>query len=386
LNIFDLKETDEKTLLQSARNILSEFPVLKELYEDNFLNDLIANRLYHDNFLLWLLSSREPYAYNVLKDISKQLGLLQDSDGVSHFKSKLRSTSEPVLKSYLTELEMAAYYKEKGCDVELEPTIRETGKNPEFKITSGDLEVYFEAKNIFWEEIAQMNEIETQIQGALRKTKEQYVFNIYYTPKLRIGDVPSLKKLVIEKLRSIPNDQELPTSFSFISETDLRAEVRVVGKPNRLPYGYLGAFMKSEAFSVPGGKEIRRKISKKVSQLPKNEACVIVIEPGQMFIHEDDVLDALYGDESAVINLQDHSARLIRKHNGTFSPKINTRLSAVIFFEKKYNGQNQNFTRRKVVYHNPFAQKKLSTEFFDDANVKQFVPVKEEDSVRMVWK
>lgn len=386
LNIFELKETDEKTLSKLGRETLEEFTVLKNIYDNNFLNELIAKRFHYDNFLLWLLSSKEPYAKNVLADISKQLVLLKDSDSVKHFKNKLRSTSEPILKSYLTELEMAAYYKERGYDVELEPATDETGKKSEFKIASGDFKVYFEAKNIFWEEIAQMNKIETQIHGALWKTKEKYVFSIYYTPKFKIGDIPFLKRFVIQKLRAIRNGQKLPAKLFFINETDLRAEINVLSKPNIRPYGYLGTLMRSEAFSIPGGKEIRRKISQKVAQLPKNEACVIVIERAQMFIHEEDVLDALYGDENVVINLRDNSSRLVRKHNGTFSPRFNRRLSAVVFFEKKWNEQYQNFTRLRVVFHNPFARKKLSTEFFDDVNVRQFVPVEEEHSVRMMWK
>ena len=231
-----------------------------------------------------------------------------------------------------------------------------------------------------------MNEIETQIHGAVGKTNEKYVFMIYYTPKFKSGDAPLLKRFVLGKLEAIPSNQELPVEFSFTCGTDVLARINVVGKPNKLPYGYLGGLMRSEAFSVPGGKEIRRKISQKIPQLPKDEAGVIVIEPGQIFVHEEDVLNALYGDENAVINLQDNSARLVRIHNGAFSPRINTRLSAVIFFRKKWDEKTQHFARIRVVYHNPFAKKKLTEDFFDDVNVKQFVPMEDEHSVKMVWR
>ena len=179
-----------------------------------------------------------------------------------------------------------------------------------------------------------MDKIATHIQGAVGKKEEKYVFNIYYTPKLKINDISSLKNFVIDKLKTIPSGQKLPIKFAFPSDKHVLAEIEIFGKPNKLPYGYLGAFMPSEAFTIPSGKEIRRKISKKIAQLPRNKACVIVIE-GQIFVKEDGVLDALYGDENVIINLQDNSAHTVRAHNGTFSPKINTRLSAVIFFRKK---------------------------------------------------
>lgn len=386
MSIFELKEIDQTTLSKLVQETCESFQNLKNLYDKDFLEDLITKRFRYDNYLLWLLVSREKYALATWKDISKFMDILKDVDITTHFKNKLRSTTEPVLESYLTELEFAAYYGEKGYIVELEPKISDSGKNPEFKITSGNFKVYFEVKNIFWEKMATMNNIEAQIHGEIGKTKEKFVFVISYTPKFKIGDISSLKKLVIAKLKTIPNGHELPIRFTFTDETDLLAEIKVVGKPNRLPYGYLGGLMRTEAFSIPGGKEIRRKISKKIPQLPRDEASVIVIEPGQIFIHEEDVLNALYGDEKAVINLKDNSAHLERSYNGTFSPRINTRLSAVIFFKKKWNEESQNFKRLRVVYHNPFAKKKIDTEFFDDVDVKQFIPVKERNLIRMVWK
>jgi hypothetical protein len=386
MNIFELKQIDEAALLELVRETCNNFPNLKQVYDDDFLKNLVTRRFCFDNYLLWLLASREQYAIATLTEISKFIDLLKEGDFGIHFKDKLRSTNEPVFNSYLIELEFAAYYKEKGYYVQLEPKISDSGKNPEFKITSENFEVYFEAKSIFWEEMMTMSRIETTIQDALGRTKEKYVFLIYYTPKFKSGDTSSLRRFVIEKLKEIPNNRKLPIELLFQNETDLLAKIEVVSKPKKLPYGYLGGFMRTEAFSIPGGREIRRKISQKIPQLPKDEAGVLVIAPGQIFVHEEDVLNALYGDENAVINLEDDSARFIRIRNGTFSPGINTRLSAVIFFKKKWDEGNKRFTRDRVVFHNPFAKKKLTADFFKDTNVKQFVPILDDNSIRMVWK
>lgn len=386
MNIFELKQIDEATLLELVRETCNIFPNLKLVYDDDFLKNLVTRRFCFDNYLLWLLDSREQFAIVTLTEVSKFIELLKDADFGIHFNNKLRSTSELVFNSYLTELEFAAYYKERGFGVLLEPKISDSGKNPEFKITSDNFKSYFEAKSIFWKEMMTMSRIETTIQDALGRTKEKYVFFIYYTPKFKSGDTPHLKRFVMEKLKEIPKNQKLPIKLLFQNETDLLAKIEVMSRPKKLPYGYLGGFMRTEAFFIPGGREIRRKISQKIPQLPKDEAGVVVIAPGQIFVHEEDVLNALYGDENALINLVDNSAKLIRVHNGTFSPRINTRLSAVIFFKKKWDEGNKRFTREKVVFHNPFANKKLTEDFFKDVNVRQFVPISDGKSISMVWK
>jgi hypothetical protein len=123
----------KKSLSNLVQNTLKKFPILKNLYDETFLDNLLNKRFYYDNFLLWLLASEEPYAHETLADISRNLEILKDSDGITHFKKKLRSHSEPILKSYLTELEFAAYYREKGCEVELEPKIPESDKAQSLK-------------------------------------------------------------------------------------------------------------------------------------------------------------------------------------------------------------------------------------------------------------
>jgi len=385
LNIFELKEVEENVLLDLVYETLSKFPILKNIYSDGFLENLVKKRLHFDNYLLWLLTSKEPYTIITWEEISKWLNLLKDSDAIFHFGEKLRSTKQEVFQSYLTELEFAGYYKEQGYEIELEPEVASTGKNPEFKIESNGFRVFFEAKNIFWEEILAMNEIETQIQGTLGKIEQPYAFSIHYTSKFRIRDVQPLRDFMISKLKSINEDQAFPVRFLFPDEKEVLAKIVVFGRPKRLPYGYLGASGRLDAFEIPGAKEIRRKISKKVGQLPKEEANVLIIAPGQIFVDVDDIDYALYGDEKILIHKDDWSTEVIRVRNGTFSPNMNTRLSAVIFFKKKLNSMSQNSICNKLVFHNPFAKKKLSKTFFEDNNVRQFIPIEDEKSIRMVW-
>jgi hypothetical protein len=382
MSIFELKEMDESRLLELAYQTIAEFPVLGEIYDEVFLRDLVQKRYHFDNCLLWLLASKEPYTYSTWNLIADCLQKLRDCDSVPHFAAKLRSRTDRVFNSYLTELEYAAYYKAKGYTIELEPNIPNTEKIPEFEIELAGSRVFFEVKSIFWEEIIEDEKLETEIQGALGKIDLPYVFNIQHTHGLTMNHVADLKRFLISNLSTIDRSQSFPLDLHYPSETAPLARIRVFGKPNRLDHGYLGGIM-GEVKKGPGAEELRSKISKKISQLPKGEANVLVVERGSWLLDEDDVNYALFGDEKLLI-YGDGRTEPVRIPNGLFKPTQSTRLSAVIFSQKKWEGQS--FCRRKFVFHNPFAEKPLGEQFFADENVKQFVPIRGEKAIQMVWK
>ena len=137
VTIFDLKEMDDEQLFSNIKTTLSTFPTLNTIYDQDFLVDLVKRRFHYDNYLLWMLVSGHSFAMLTWEAVSKYLNLLKDADAVSHFRDKLRHKGKRVFQSYLTELEMAGYYKEKGYDIELEPKISGSGKNPDFKAEQG---------------------------------------------------------------------------------------------------------------------------------------------------------------------------------------------------------------------------------------------------------
>jgi hypothetical protein len=381
LNIFDLKKIDGKFLLGLIHQTVEEFPILKQIYTEEFLQEIVKDRYHFNNYLLWLLSSKEPYTKATWNEISKSLLLLVDSNGLVHFKHKLRSNPQLFFQSYQTELDYAAYYKGKGYLVELEPTIS-SGKNPEFKIESDGFRTYFEVKNIFWDEMQEMTALETQIQGALGKITEPYSFSIFYDPKLSINNISDLRRFVISSVRSFGKGERFPKQLFFMSNGRTLAKVVIYGKTNKLNYGYLAGLQRRQAFEVPSPEIIRKKIGKKATQLPENEANVIVIELGFFGIDEDIIIDTLYGDELHYID--GDLMKSGRRKNGLFQPQQSTRISAVILSHKKFD-DDSSFLRSKAVFHNPFANKGLNSSFFEDDQVKQLLPVTDETSIKMVW-
>lgn len=101
VNIFELKEMEEDELLELALQTITSFPVLKEIYDEDFLRDLVRRRHHFDNYLLWLLVSKQPFTYSTWQIIANCLKSLKDSDGSSHFKAKLRSRTDRVFRRNL---------------------------------------------------------------------------------------------------------------------------------------------------------------------------------------------------------------------------------------------------------------------------------------------
>ena len=387
VTIFDLKEMDDEQLFSNIKTTLSTFPTLNTIYDQDFLVDLVKRRFHYDNYLLWMLVSGHSFAMLTWEAVSKYLNLLKDADAVSHFRDKLRHKGKRVFQSYLTELEMAGYYKEKGYDIELEPKIFGSRKNPDFKAEQDDFRVFFEVRNIFMDELIRMDDLDLQIHGRFGKIRERFVFGISYQPSvLQIRHLKALEIFIKQKFTELNRIKEIsfPLYLFFPDEKNAFVKVQVLGRPKRLEYGYLAILGTGTAIGLPpGGKSIRRKISKKISQLPKGEANVIVVELGHWFCNEIDVLDALFGDEQLRVNKKNFSTHVVRGRDRTFDVKKNTRLSAVIYYKKKF--QNQNFLVRKSVFHNPYATKPIHPDFFADKDVKQLVPIEEKDVYRMEW-
>jgi len=335
ISIFDLKEMDYEELRSKIQITLSTFPILKSLYEKDFLDDLVEKRFHYHNHLLWLLVSGHPFAIVTWETISKYLNLLKDSDALSHFSEKLRHLSERVFQSYVTELEMAGYYREKGYKIELEPPISRSGKNPDFKAEWNEHRVFFEVKNLFIDELIRMDDVDSQVHGRFGKIDSRFVFGFSYRPlALQMKHLKPLQTFVEERFAELEKREEisLPLSFFFPDKKDPIVEVKVWGRPRKLDHGYLAGTVVG-AFGLPGGsKNIRRKISKKISQLPKEEANVIVVELGHSFYDELDIQDALFGDEGIRVNLKDFSTRVVRGSDRIFDSRKNTRLSAVIYY------------------------------------------------------
>ena len=374
VSIRDLLKLDEEQLLNLINASLKEYPILKSIYSDQFVKELVRMQFNPNNYLLWLLASRSEFASKQLEEMANALESLKEINVITKFQGKLTHTNRMIFESYLSELEFASYYKQKGYQIEVEPYIEGTLKGPDLKVKAENTEIFFEIENIFIQELMNIDRVDSEISTRLAVVEDPFVYFIYrFDMEMTQRDVETLVVFVKRSLRELrdKNDVRFPIILQFPDEKQRKAEIHIVGRPNKLKHGYLGGISWIHS-GFPSSSNIRRKISKKISQLPNKAANVLVIQLGHLFYDEEDILDALFGDLKLRINLKDNSSKPIRGKERIFTPTKNTRLSAVIYYEKKF--QNHNFNYRKVVFHNPYAKIPIGAKFFQDYNVKQFVP------------
>lgn len=383
MRIDEMKEKDDDELLARIKATLSSFPILKEIYDEEFCLNLIRKKENNDNYLLWLLVSGTDYSKITWETISKFLMLLVDADSIPHFRDKLGHRKETIFHSFQTELELAGYYKERGYDVELEPKIPDTDQNPDFKIEKDKTRVFFEVGNLFIQELIEMENVDSQIHDRFNKIEEPFRFGFAYNPfVLKTEHLKPLQVFLKKKFAELEKSKELsfPLSFHFPDEKDSLVEVKVFGREEK--NGRFSGIVST--FGLPrGSNNFRMKISKKISQLPKGEKNVIVVELGHPYYDEEDCLDALFGDKIIVVNMKDGSTQDTRGKEKLFRAEKNTRLSAVINYKKIF--RYSNFHVWKTVIHNPYAFNPINPDFFEDDNVTQFVPIKTEKGVHMEW-
>ncbi len=383
MQIFEMNEKDDDELLAEINVTLSNFPMLTEIYDEDFCLNLIKKKIDCTNYLLWLLASRTDYAKITWESISKYLKLLEEPDSISHFRDKLRNMKEMVFHSYQTELELAGYYRERGYDVELEPQILETNKNPDFKIESENTRIFFEIGNLFTDTLIQIQKLDDQLHERFHRIEYPFIFSIFYqSPPLRISLLKSLAVFLRRKFAELnkKDNIDFPLTLFFPNQTNHFVKVKIWEKSKK-GYGYLRSFMLNVPHLHSGGEHFRRKISKKISQLPKNESNVMVLELGHPHYSEEDLINSLFGDERVIINKEDFSARVVRGKEKIFTAKKNTRLSAVLYYKKKF--RKESFHLWKSVFHNPFASNPISPHFFEDKNVRQLVPIENEKGCHM---
>ena len=240
---------------------------------------------------------------------------------------------------------------------------------PDFKVITSNYDIFFEAKHLSDEEIKSLNDFDNQLAGALGRVKEKLVFSVNRGTDISVRDIPKLKKFVLQKLHENKNLESFPVSYYFPNEEEHKAELVIHGKPNKLQFGYLGMIGSARAFEISNKDKILDKIASKVSQLPKDGHNVVVVQRSHLFTDEEDIFDALFGAEALKIS-SNGRAEPIRKGDRVFSNNKNTRISAVIYFERQW--VDERFVKQKRIFHNPYANNPIPIEFFKDTNVKQF--------------
>jgi hypothetical protein len=370
-SMLEISKAKDEKLLVSAKEKLARYNLLKEIYDDVFLQQLIDNKNDRDNILLfWLVTDSEidrPIAARVLDEIEGMLNLFKDFSNFNSLTRKLRQWHNIPFESTITELEFAAEYLNRGYEIELEPSLP-NGQNADFCAIRGSEKIFFEVKVAYKEESALNDAIVNELTERCDKVDQPFLITLNIEEDFPRSQVVPVAKFIAKKLyelKMVPCN--LPQSFEYPNSEH---PVLSVDVSKRLPAGEKG-FVGGSTFG--GGttikwKDLRNKIQQGIKQLNPDFPGVIILSRHHLDYSDYDVRNALYGDLS--VNFLSKPARAFRTGDRIFGKQKNTRLSAVIYYEKIL--QNTGYLRRKTVYHNPFGKCKLQKEVFEGENVTQY--------------
>jgi len=370
----EITKASDEELFAKAKHRIESFPILKGIYDDKFLSMLVRNKNDYDNaLLLWLVTddpNNESVAVCLFQEIEQNLRLLQPEGSVQKFKPKLVQWNSIYFESGIAELDLVAEYKKKGYQIELEPILPNGGK-ADFCVGKGCLRIYFEVKCIFWRRSLEEEAMIDELHVRLGRMNEPFMISIDIKKSLKRRQVAEVSKYIQKRLREADQAAiRLPFSFAYLENGE---PIVVVDINLRLPIGERGFI---SGFTYGGGikgdwSDLRRKISSGVSQLHPDYPGVIVIQPHGLGTSQYDIQNALWGD---LAWNPYRKPEVFRWKDRIFAKNKNTRLSAVLYLQRRL--QASGYTKKKIIYHNPYAKTRLSAEFFEGENVTQFIPTK----------
>lgn len=369
-DVYEIARADEEELLAIAKQRIENFSILKRIYDNDFLSQLILRKSDSDNLLLfWLVMDNpidKPTAIHFLQEIEENLKLLQPEGSIQKFRTKLRRWNTDHFESAVAELEFAAEYKRRSYQIELEPSLP-NGEKADFCASKDSMKIYFEVTCIFWKPSLKEHGIMDELFIRLGRIDEPFMIGINIQSTFQRRQTAKVARHIQKKLRQFERaSPSLPFSFVYPESGEPIVEIDVM---KRFPEGEKG-FISGGVFG--GGvksswNDLRSKISSKISQLHPDYPGVIIVQPHGLETGQYDIQNALLGD--LAVNLFGEP-KLFRWKDRIFAETKNKRLSAVIHCKRIL--QESGYIKNKFVYHNPYAKTKLSTNMFKGENVIQF--------------
>ena len=349
----ELLDLDQKVIYSQIKATLEKYPLLKEIFDEKAIDGIVNDRFRLHRTLIWCLVNDAEYVHDFWKHIVKWLSLLREDNGIEKFKSKLIDPKE--FENSILEVEFAGRYKEKGYEVELEPRVLEKKISTDFKLST-DPPIYFECKNISLEFLLQRERLRGELDRIFHRFKNAFEINIDFEKDLKETQLRLLKRRVIQETNNISPDK-LPHKFDFCVGESKVAEIEIA-KKSIYRFGYLGMVSHPAGFLFEREfEQIRRKVREGLRHLPAAFPGVLILESRHPAISDFLIQNALSGDLKVVVAKERHLRnRLVRGSNRIFRPNQNRRLSAVYFIQRPFG----RFSYEMNIYHNPFANKKLT--------------------------
>lgn len=354
MKIFDLPGLTIENARASIEKTFEAFPALRRIYDDHYIEKLLARRS-TTNFLLFMLVRPDDWYPKCFWDsLLSDLTELDSVGGFDKYRHKLRVEEFDGIQGVRSEIAVSAWAKRRW-EIELEPPLPSSSRVPEFRASSSP-ETWWEVKSL--KDVHQVREdqrIAFDVQRRLQRINEPYVLTYEASPDASLADAPAAVKELRRALRLLhETNGNLPICFAFHG---FRFEVAARTKRER---GYLGILSSEFLFTDEHLRVIRSRIADAAKQLPADQAGIVVIDTTiARFVEDEDFLDACLGELGF--------GR--RNSGGSFNPTQHRRISAAIHYKRD---PDWGADAAVLVLHNPYAAKTIPTSLLHTTDVKQF--------------
>lgn len=375
-DITEIRRAHGEELLAIAKQRITMFSILRRIYDNDYLLDLSQRKHDYDNLLLfWLVIDNpidRPIAIKLLREIEENLGILKEEESIRKFGRKLRQWKAIPFESSLVELELAAEYRKRGFGIEIEPVLPNNRKG-DFCVTENGMRVYFEVKMIYWGSTLEQDAITNELLERLRNVNKPFAISIDIKRSFQRNQTIRIARYVKRKLEKLePASVGIPYSFAYPPKGQPIVVIDIISILDEDEPGFVSGFVYGGGIKGDWS-DLRSKISSGVSQLHPDYPGVIAVSPHGIDTTHLDIRNALFGDLKVNIHGR---PRWFRGGDRVFGRKKNRRLSAVVYYRKRLH--ETGYSRKKFVYHNPYAKTRLSSDFFKGKNVTQFIPIHDE--------
>ncbi|MFZ1124215.1 MAG: hypothetical protein WAN59_03625 [Candidatus Baltobacteraceae bacterium] len=391
MTIFDVPNMDEATAWERVRATLERHPLLKRIYYDPALTDIIRQRQPNKNALLfWLvLPADDERSVRFWTSVTDDLTVLEPFGAIEKCRDKMRQKEREYLESWRTEVWIAAWLVQNGVRLTLEPAVGL--KRPEL-VTETTPATWWEIKTpLDPKPVTDDAAVLADIQRRIHEIPEPFVL-LVRSADLRLQAVPAAVRGIKAQVRAFAQSgAEPPTTIEcdgLIVEITARTKNKLTGFLGGLiGSGYLfgnpyrkadkgaAADIKDSLKEFAGitvldaqlSEKIIEKIDKAIEQLPDDEAGVVVIDRTlSEWVHNEDVLNACFGEDGMVVK----DGKLVTfRENAFFRPGAGTRVSAVVSFSRHPMYWEHGYELE--IYHNPCAKVSIPEEMFRFPGVKQ---------------
>jgi len=378
---------NEKTMLKR----LDQNQYLKDFLGVEWFKKMINSSRPRKHPLYWLLTRDIPYTAAVLQNLTDNLKIAlqviekgpKREDKEKRLRGKLKNT--PEFYDVLPEIEWAAYLKNAGFPVSIEPTYPEKG--PDLKVKIDGRNIYFEIKSPNRSEEKYCDEITDRI----RKIQSRFFVDITLRDDFSDDDLFEVIKRIQIKINVFERENICqPVSVYYFSSSDFREWYGydglnpphdVYSNFRKYPLFWEGHKAKAKITFHPlkdysgdtivgiGGpakfgddaKRIKKSLRGTLEQLPMNAPAVVIIDVTLSYADDISVEDAIYGSSIYTTLVNTQTGEIAdeywnRKRNGIFHSI--TRISAVVMYKRKVSDDGFIEFERKV-YRNPMAKNPL---------------------------